>query len=302
MSFFAAKQNTDMENSKVEKVTFEQIKEEANYSSSHIAIIENMRNLESEKVVHTDSVIIALCLQGKGSININGMQHAVKANDLLICRPNIILQHGMTSIDTVFYCLCLSQDFIRALSTFSNSNWDAFFFIEQHPVIPLMDEEVSLFTHYYMLLRNRLSHPAHKFQKELLYSMVQLFQYELYNVLDRFINLNPPSYKAADKLFKQFIDLISSTYPKPRHVSWYAEQLCVTPKYLSNVCKNISGKTATDLINQYVLKDIILLLKMPGKSIKEIYNELEFPNLSFFGRYVKKHLGMSPKHYREQKK
>ena len=63
-------------------------------------------------------------------------------------------------------------------------------------------------------------------------------------------------------------------------------------------CKESSGETASELINRYVVKDIDFLLKQRGKSIKEICNELEFPNLSFFGRYVKKHLGLSPKQYR----
>ena len=63
--------------------------------------------------------------------------------------------------------------------------------------------------------------------------------------------------------------------------------------------KDCSGYTASDLINRYVVKDIDYLLKKRDKSVKEICNELEFPNLSFFGRYVKKHLGLSPKQYRE---
>lgn len=78
----------------------------------------------------------------------------------------------------------------------------------------------------------------------------------------------------------------------------YADRLCITPKYLSAVCKATTGKTASDIINRYVVEDIRRLLKQPGKSIKEIANELDFPNLSFFGKYVKKHLGTSPTQYR----
>lgn len=83
-------------------------------------------------------------------------------------------------------------------------------------------------------------------------------------------------------------------------VSFYADKLNVTPKYLSAVCKEISGHTASDIINQYVVKDVEALLKRSGRSIKEVANELMFPNLSFFGKYVKKHLGVSPKQYREK--
>lgn len=66
------------------------------------------------------------------------------------------------------------------------------------------------------------------------------------------------------------------------------------------VCKDISGQPASDLIDQYVMKDVVYLLRKTEKSIKEITNELDFPNISFFGKYVKKHLGLSPRMYREK--
>ena len=93
---------------------------------------------------------------------------------------------------------------------------------------------------------------------------------------------------------------MSSSYPKERMIGFYANQLYVTPKYLSAVCKEVSGQTASELITQYMVKDILYLLyKFLRRKIKEIANELNFPNLSFFGKYVKQHLGMSPKQYRE---
>ena len=100
--------------------------------------------------------------------------------------------------------------------------------------------------------------------------------------------------------FKRFINLLESSYPKQRAVSYYADCLYITPKYLSSVCKRIGGQRPSDIIDSYVLKDIDYLMKHTTKSVKEIANELEFPNLSFFGKYVKKHLGVSPKACREQ--
>ena len=104
--------------------------------------------------------------------------------------------------------------------------------------------------------------------------------------------------RRATSFFRDFLELLSSTYPKPRNVAYYADKLCLTPKYLSTVCREACGSTASEIINRYVVRDVQYLLRQRGKSIKEICNELEFPNLSFFGRYVKKHLGLSPKAYR----
>ena len=129
--------------------------------------------------------------------------------------------------------------------------------------------------------------------------MLALF-YDMQIVLGRVAQHNPRPFTSREALFKRFMDLIESIYPKPRSVSYYADRLNITPKYFSSICKQVGGQKATDIIDRYVLKDIAYLMNHTQKSIKEIACELDFPNLSFFGKYVKKHLGVSPKIYREQ--
>ena len=136
--------------------------------------------------------------------------------------------------------------------------------------------------------------------EEVIDSLVMAFLYEFSSVVTRYVTINPPDFSSAENLFREFIELLSSESPKKRFVKYYAEKLNVTPKYLSSVCKSISGHTALDLINQYVVKDILYALKKKESSIKDIAYGLDFPNLSFFGKYVKKHLGMSPRMYREK--
>ena len=126
------------------------------------------------------------------------------------------------------------------------------------------------------------------------------FFYNVANIVKRQIKHTPRSFASKEYLFKDFIELITSLHPKPRRVEYYAGKLCITPKYLSSACKDCGGMTATGFIDLYVLKDIKYLLTHTSMSIKEICNELDFPNLSFFGRYVKRHFGMSPKAYRDQ--
>jgi AraC-like DNA-binding protein len=96
------------------------------------------------------------------------------------------------------------------------------------------------------------------------------------------------------------MELLTSCKVKPRTVNWYANRLCVTPKYLSTVCKQVSGKTAFEWINEYVGVDIKHMLKNTNLSIKEITDELNFPNMSFFGKYCRNHFGISPSEYRKQ--
>lgn len=196
--------------------------------------------------------------------------------------------------------ICLSPEYVRQLTVINNDSWDIRLFLEKNPVLSLTQDEVRTFCWYYDLLKYKLTAKNKKYCKELVDTLLLAFLYEFHDTLDRFITLKPSSYKSAENLFKTFIDLLASSYPKKRSVSYYADCLHVSPKYLSAVCKDISGQPASDLIDQYVMKDVVYLLRKTEKSIKEITNELDFPNISFFGKYVKKHLGLSPRMYREK--
>jgi len=92
--------------------------------------------------------------------------------------------------------------------------------------------------------------------------------------------------------------LVKDNYRKERRVSWYGEQLCITPKYLSETVKQVSHRTPNEWIDHYVTLEIRVLLKNTTMNIKEIAEELSFPNQSFLGKYFKEHVGMSPSKYR----
>jgi len=82
-------------------------------------------------------------------------------------------------------------------------------------------------------------------------------------------------------------------------VSWYAQQLDITPKYLSEMVKQVSKRTPNEWIDNYVTREIRVLLKNTTKSIKDIAVEMNFPNQSFLGKYFKEHAGVSPSAYRK---
>lgn len=276
----------------------EDVKESASYYDSHIALIDNLQHLNEKQAVKIEAFMVVLCVKGKASLYINDKFHEVKANDLFICHPNIILESSMISIDFECKCILFSNEYIRQLSVMASGNWDIKLFLDKNPILPLQPDEVELYLQYYNLLQAKTTKTSRKHQKELLDCLIHAFLYEFSEAIERFVKLKPPTYNSAENLFKEFINILANSYPKNRMVSYYASRLYVTPKYLSSVCKGVSGQTASELINHYVVKDIQYLLKKSEKNIKEIANELDFPNLSFFGKYVRKHLGVSPKHYR----
>ena len=80
-----------------------------------------------------------------------------------------------------------------------------------------------------------------------------------------------------------------------RKVQQYADQLCVTPDHLTAVVKHISGRTAIDWITESTVNAITHELLYTSRPVKEIADELDFPSLSFFGKYYKQHTGLSPR-------
>ncbi len=271
------------------------------YSDGQITLIESLLDVERGNVAKLEHFVFILCLRGHAAISIDGRSYNLYPDNVLICHPNIVLGESMSSMDFEFRGVVLSKDYLQRLPLVSTDNmWDVMMFFEKAPVLSLTPDEVKDFCRYYDLIRPRLADTHLRYREELLSALLTALLYELSNIISRFADFRPQPYSAGSNVFRNFLSLLSSSYPKSRSVAYYADKLCLTPKYLSTVCKEVSGETASELINRYVVKDIDFLLKQRGRSVKEICNELEFPNLSFFGRYVKKHLGLSPKQYREK--
>ena len=101
-------------------------------------------------------------------------------------------------------------------------------------------------------------------------------------------------------LVEQFTNLVHENYRRERETAFYAERLNLTPKYLSQVVKTATGKTASEWINDFVILEVKALLKSTNMTIQQICYELNFSSQSFFGKYFKRIAGMSPKMYREK--
>ncbi len=107
-----------------------------------------------------------------------------------------------------------------------------------------------------------------------------------------------PARQSADRLYQRFSTMLIESYPKPRDVKWFADALSVSPNYLSRAVKQTSGKSTMQWINEAIMTDVRTSLIHTDESIKEISARLGFNNPAFFGKYVKKHSGLTPKQLR----
>ena len=163
----------------------------------------------------------------------------------------------------------------------------------------------KLFLAYFNLLRTYMEDSDNPYRQRIIKITSQAAAVEILHELDNWTHLegNPTDqakHEASQKdlLFQRFITMLSHPANTEREVKAYAEQLLVTPKYLSAVCKEKSGRTALDWITESVVAHIKYYLLQTDLTVKEIAFKLDFPDVSFFCKYVKKHLGQAPLEYR----
>ena len=171
-----------------------------------------------------------------------------------------------------------------------------------NPCFSLLSEERSLFEQHISLL-SETSRSEYAYAKESVHHLVS----SVFCLLGSFVcrqitnqNIEIQSVSMRNKLvFDRFLDLVKQYHAEQRNVIFYANKLCISPKYLSKIVKSVSGFSAPQWIDRFVVRQAQKLLKNSDSCIKEISEELNFPCPSFFYKYFKKHTGMTPKQYRE---
>lgn len=288
---------------KSEELTIPQI-----YKEYGVVIIDD---IESFKQHHTEEQklkeIWAFLLVKNGNVNltINEKNISLTKNDMLFYTRNHFINSIEVSDDFCGTALIINA---RLASELIHSNVDMMrnlFYIGENPILHLTDGMMIQYHRYFELIQYKWNKDQCDsiYNCDIVHSIARAMLYEWANV----VNNNIPednenrALKQGERLFKNFIYELTNDQVKSRSVTDYANRLCVTPKYLSAVCKQVTGKTASTYINFYMVKDIKQLLKYSDKSIKEIAQTLGFPNLSFFGKYVKAHLGVSPSAYRKKR-
>lgn len=284
------------------QVSFDQVKyadlSKTRYRDDGIAIFTNIWRLPINEIpIKLDMFVLTACVKGKIQVEQNAITFTVHPKEILIGKPNDIISNCMASPDFDGIMVFLSQQFF--FEQISESDvWENTFQFQKSPIIKVNEESLKSYILYEEILQKVIKQEQKPFRKEIIGAIVRA---SLYEMLSNAVTIEQevPKLKlrldrAGDSLFKRFIELLAKSQVKSRSVAWYAENLCVTPKYLSTICKQVMGKTATHWINEYVKIDIRHWLKNSNKSIKEIADLLDFPNTSFFGKYCRRHFGMSP--------
>lgn len=253
-------------------------------------------NLYSNYPCRLKAEIFVFCLQGSIEATVNLKEYQIKANDFVTLLPGSIIQIKKAEGNPRFYIMAYSSEFIGRVNLLETT-MEIIQTIRDNPVISLPDKMVELFCDYFALInkvydQNYLPRiPV--FYKNILFTIFYAIK-EIYKKQPwKSVNLT-----RSQDICKRFERLVSTNYTKERGVPFYADKIGITVQHLSNTVKQETGMTVSDIINKFVIMDAKAQLKFTDLSIQEIAYSLNFANVSFFGKFFKRNVGMSPSQYR----
>ncbi|WP_242120577.1 helix-turn-helix domain-containing protein [Aestuariivivens sediminicola] len=236
-----------------------------------------------------------------------GNIHFLHNNKKLSCKGGQFLFWFADSKVTELNCtknfkatvLFVEKDFLNNNNPDQSWAIDALLYSKEHPVKMVSKEDKHRILGNFRNLIKRFHEIDHYFYEELLKRQMQIFILEMWHTFANVYEHHKRSLQSGT-LYDRFIQLVKDHCMVEREVRFYANQLHITAKYLNHICKTNTGITASEWIQRYTKDRLILLLQNKNLNISEIADKMEFSSRSFFTRYVKKLLGVTPKEYRER--
>lgn len=260
-------------------------------------IHKDLLSLYTNYPVRLKCEIFVLCMDGEVEAAINLNKITVKANDVITLTPGSIFQINQIEGNLKIYFLGFSSNYLEQ-KEHSRILLDSIYLTLGRPIISLPSKGAKLMEEYFQLLIRTYEYfdesGIHQEMAPNIFADIHTGISLLYRR-----NFNETiSASKSEQLCRSFNQLVMQHYNQNRNVAWYAEKLGITHAYLCTIVKQTLGKTCVDIISSMVIMDAKSQLKSTDLSIQQISDSLNFANMSFFGKYFKRHVGMSPLEYR----
>ncbi len=286
---------------------------ELNYNNGDVMIFDNFGDIfQSSEVdgqwkvkpnlTDQNAVILLVCQRGTMKATISDVDYEVDVGQGLALLPMVVIQQLLVTPDVHFRGFGFSVTAMENVFHNYRTTWQEALTLVNHPVVALGEGQMQVAEHLYQIARQAEQMADCRYYRPMMRALVQAFIYMIADVVGRgaAVSGGNEGMTQKERLFKQFVSLLWASGGRNRKVDYFARQLCITPKYLSTVVRESSGNTPLEMIHRYTANMIAQHLRTTNLTIKEICTELEFPNESFFGRFVKRHLGCPPREYRDK--
>ena len=274
--------------------------------------LEGFRECREKRSTAANTMTVLLCTEGYIDVYYHREMIRINKNELFVRVPDFNQELGpyvfgpdfafkQVTIDAGIFEQIM-YDHIRV-----EPNWyGKQEYVKAHPIFELNEVSRDFFHTYFHLLTLQMQAKPSHYRDLILQSVARSATMEMLNYLDKLSAVSDkPSDRVAantsDYTFHAFTHLLQQN-PHKREVQWFAERMNITPKYLSEICKERSGKSASTWIAEVTVAELKHYLRNTTFPIREVARIMEFPNASFFCQYTKKHTGLTPNHFRKEMK
>ena len=274
--------------------------------SDDLVLMENIGAVPSGGVCLQNHGIIIFCTEGRAQFEYDGTVVQIQKNDMFLYMAHSTACNFLTSSDFNCRQIWFSRSELWNIEIYNLISVSDMTLLKLYPVIHLTDDEIKLCDTYFQLLCSRIKSSASVLAPYIVRSLLGTMMLELLSIMRlnsermveevRLEELNPSLHKK--RIIDNFMRLVEQSDGRIRRVDDFAAQLNITPKYLSTILKEVMNRRPSTYIQLYTLKAIEHRLRFTDMTMQEIANDLNFPNPSFFGKYCKEHLGMTPLEYR----
>lgn len=269
------------------------------FDKSNMFIDHDLKRLSTEEV--DEMVAHIICYEGTFDFTFDDRPFTLSKHCGMIVRVQRLLDKMKPSADFSAKCIYITPSYIEYCTPKNNYGIKGSLSLFQDPVMRLNEEQFERLDMDFKYMEYRYNQDDHRFQDDIMYCCTQALFLDYYDfrASENKDNAEPLSEQNASLMSRFFTLLNEGNYIKHREVTWYADKLFVTSKYLSEVCKSVSGKGANYWINRYATIHIRRLLSDRDKTFTQIADMFEFSSPAYFSRFVQKNLGVSPSAFRQ---
>jgi len=284
-------------------VDFSDIKTVPSFEND-IIFLKDLRQVKDLSYVKTEYNTIVFCQGGRILVEIgSNSQVNVKPNQLLLIPAGKLIQPIMVSTDVDASVVLISDKMLKSILGNQINIWNKAMYLKEIYVVEKANWMKGFQDYAYNTITTGSQPPL--LSQEITFSFLRTLLLMICEDLLRHEDMGAQEDGSSmhDKeIFNRFLQLMSQQQTKRHKVTYYADQLNITSKYLSVISKRVSGKSPMRWITESVMEDSYMLLTKTDLSIKEISNRLGFPNPSFFGHYFREQSGVTPVDYRNKYK
>lgn len=264
-----------------------------------ITTLDAQNNRTSTYPVTLDGFAAIIMMRGEATVSIDMQTYVVRPNMIVLFSPDSIIRTVKSSANAAAYFLAFSKSFVNELQVDLSTSLPIYMRFGKDPILEVTEQDVAEIRQLFRFIKTMLQSDKERFRHEIIRTLFTTVFYIITEINQREQKVERKQGR-CEILFEEFMGLLEQYSKQERNVSFYAAKLGITPKYLSSIVKEVSGKTAARWIDESVILEAKTLLKYSGLSIQEIAYRLNFSTQSFFGKYFKQHTGTSPSRYKRR--